>query len=140
MKNQKGITLVALVITIIVLLILAGVSISLVVGNNGVLTRASNAVETNREAEVKQDVKMAAASCYTDYMAAWASNSSVKWYSYFTKAAMDGYLPNGTVTLNTTIGDTEPDELSFTYTSNTSTTDGITGLDFTVDSNGTVDI
>ena len=39
MKKQKGITLVALVITIIVLLILAGVSISLALGNNGVLTR-----------------------------------------------------------------------------------------------------
>ena len=35
-KHNKGITLIALVITIIVLLILAGVSISLVVGNNGV--------------------------------------------------------------------------------------------------------
>ena len=44
MRNQKGITLVALVITIIVLLILAGVSISLVLGQNGVLNQASNAV------------------------------------------------------------------------------------------------
>ena len=37
MKKEKGITLVALVITIVVLLILAGVSISLLVGNNGQL-------------------------------------------------------------------------------------------------------
>ena len=36
MKNQKGITLVALVITIVVLLILAGVTISMVMGPNGV--------------------------------------------------------------------------------------------------------
>ena len=36
MKNQKGITLVALVVTIIVLLILAGVSLSLVMGNEGI--------------------------------------------------------------------------------------------------------
>ena len=40
LKQKKGITLVALVITIIVLLILAGVSISMVVGDNGVLTQA----------------------------------------------------------------------------------------------------
>ena len=40
-KNQKGITLVALVITIIVLLILAGVSIAMLTGDNGVLKKAS---------------------------------------------------------------------------------------------------
>ena len=59
MRNQKGITLVALVITIIVLLILAGVSISLVLGNNGVLTQASEAVITNEKATIKQDMDMA---------------------------------------------------------------------------------
>lgn len=40
LKGQKGITLVALVITIIVLLILAGVTISLVIGDNGILNHA----------------------------------------------------------------------------------------------------
>ena len=39
MRNQKGVTLIALVITIIVLLILAGVSISMLTGDNGILTR-----------------------------------------------------------------------------------------------------
>ena len=43
LKNQKGITLIALVITIIVLLILAGVSIAMLTGNNGILTQATNA-------------------------------------------------------------------------------------------------
>lgn len=43
LKEQKGITLVALVITIIVLLILAGITISLVIGNNGILNRAKEA-------------------------------------------------------------------------------------------------
>ena len=40
-RNQKGITLIALVITIIVLLILAGVSIAMLTGNNGILTQAN---------------------------------------------------------------------------------------------------
>lgn len=40
MKNQKGITLIALVITIIVLLILAGVAIAMLSGENGILTKA----------------------------------------------------------------------------------------------------
>jgi len=40
LKNRKGITLVALVVTIVVLLILAGVSINLVLGNNGIIAKA----------------------------------------------------------------------------------------------------
>ena len=42
-KNSKGITLVALVVTIVVLLILAGVSINLVLGENGLITQAQEA-------------------------------------------------------------------------------------------------
>ncbi len=49
MKNTKGITLIALVITIIVLLILAGVSIAMLTGENGILTQASNAKQTTEE-------------------------------------------------------------------------------------------
>ena len=133
MKNQKGITLVALVITIIVLLILAGVSISLVVGNNGVLTRASSAVETNRRAEAEQDIKMAVASCYTEYMSDWASNSSVDKASYFKADKINGYLSDqqGVVSLSGT---------TYTYnygtgaTGGTSTeTAGRNGITFTVD-------
>ena len=44
-KRNKGITLVALIITIIVLLILAGVSISMIIGENGLLTNAQKAKE-----------------------------------------------------------------------------------------------
>ena len=46
-KFQNGITLIALVITIIVLLILAGVSIATLTGENGILTRANDAKTTN---------------------------------------------------------------------------------------------
>ena len=41
-KKEKGITLVALVVTIVVLLILAGVSISLVLDNNGIINRSKD--------------------------------------------------------------------------------------------------
>ena len=41
LKGQKGITLVALVVTIVVLIILAGVSIALVIGDNGIATKAT---------------------------------------------------------------------------------------------------
>ena len=63
MKNlnqtrQQGITLIALVITIIVLLILAGVTIAMLTGNNGILTQAQNAKEENEIAEVKERAKL----------------------------------------------------------------------------------
>ena len=56
-KTQKGITLVALVVTIIVLIILAGVSINLLLGQNGIVTRAKQAKVAQTEAEVKQKVE-----------------------------------------------------------------------------------
>ena len=53
-KNNNGITLIALVITIIVLLILAGVSIAMLTGENGILTQAQNAKNRTAEAEAKE--------------------------------------------------------------------------------------
>ena len=58
MKNNKGITLIALVITIIVLLILAGVSIAMLTGSNGILTQAQNASTQTEIAEAKEKAQM----------------------------------------------------------------------------------
>lgn len=58
MKNNKGITLIALVITIIVLLILAGVSIAMLTGENGILTRATDSQVASNDAEVIEKVNM----------------------------------------------------------------------------------
>ena len=58
--NQKGITLIALVITIIVLLILAGVAISMLSGENGILNQAANAKEQTGKASTEEAVKLAA--------------------------------------------------------------------------------
>ena len=59
MKNNKGITLIALVITIIVLLILAGVSIAMLTGENGILTQATNARNETTRAEAVEKINMA---------------------------------------------------------------------------------
>ena len=48
--NQKGITLVALVITIIVLMILAGISLSFVLGDNGILKKAQETADAYKNA------------------------------------------------------------------------------------------
>ena len=52
MRNKKGITLIALVITIIVLLILAGVSISMISGDDGIVNKASSAKEKTRASTI----------------------------------------------------------------------------------------
>ena len=59
MTNNKGITLIALVITIIVLLILAGVSIAMLTGSNGILTQANRAGEASAKAEAEEALKLA---------------------------------------------------------------------------------
>ncbi len=55
--KSKGITLIALVITIIVMLILAGVSLSATIGDNGILTKAKEAKATQDLARLKEDLE-----------------------------------------------------------------------------------
>ena len=57
-KNYKGITLIALVVTIIILLILAGVTISSL-GEQGLFGKAKSAIEKSKEAEVDEKIKLA---------------------------------------------------------------------------------
>ena len=57
-KKQTGITLVALVVTIVILLILAGVSISLILDNNGIITKAGEARDKNYIEAIKEAREM----------------------------------------------------------------------------------
>ena len=57
-KQVKGITLIALVVTIIVLLILAGIALSLTIGQNGIFSRAQTAANTWRNAETNEQLAM----------------------------------------------------------------------------------
>ena len=68
MKNNKGITLIALVITIIVLLILAGVSIAMLTGNNGILTQANTAKTDTAKAEEAERINMELNALYATVM------------------------------------------------------------------------
>lgn len=58
MKKNRGITLIALVITIIVLLILAGISIATLTGQNGILNKANTAKEESKKAEYEETIKL----------------------------------------------------------------------------------
>ncbi len=55
---NKGITLIALVITIIVLLILAGITINLMLGNNGILNKSKQAVKGTEISEIKEKINL----------------------------------------------------------------------------------
>lgn len=57
-KNNKGITLIALVVTIIVLIILAGISINLALGENGLITMAKKAKENIELAQIEEQEKL----------------------------------------------------------------------------------
>ena len=59
-KKQKGITLIALVITIIVLLILAGVTIATLTGDNGIITRTNQAKTKMEEATLEEKIRLLA--------------------------------------------------------------------------------
>ena len=66
MRNNKGITLIALVITIIVLLILAGVSIAMLTGQNGILNQATQAKTETAKAEAVEKINMALSAAYAE--------------------------------------------------------------------------
>ena len=71
LKNKKGITFIALVVTIIVLLILAGVSVSLLTGQNGILNRAAEAKEKTEEAQKEEEKTLQG---YEDIMDQYTGN------------------------------------------------------------------
>ena len=109
-EAQNGITLIALVITIIVLLILAGVSIAMLTGQNGILTQAQNSKTVTENKSAEEKVKLAV-------MGARADDGTLTVGKLRTELANYG----GTVE-----GDTFP------------VTATVDGKSFTVDANGNV--
>ena len=96
-NNQKGITLIALVITIIVLLILAGVSIAMLTGENGILTKATQSTKETAKGEAVEAVKLAVSTVKADMLDS-TKNTADKTYSSLTmdniKAAILVSYPN----------------------------------------------
>ena len=58
LKHESAITLVALIVTIIVLLILAGITITLTVGRNGLLDKVQQASIENEKAEIQEIIQL----------------------------------------------------------------------------------
>ena len=72
-SKQSGITLVALVVTVVVLLILAGVSIRLVLDNNGIITRAVDAKDKHEQGRVNDQTDLSSAEDYINQMTGGSS-------------------------------------------------------------------
>lgn len=97
MKNKRnsGITLIALVITIVVLLILAGVSIAVLTGENGILTRAKESVNEHSKAAAIEDVKLAWQEIRAEYETREDKNKNKT--DYYTKENVSNSLMSGNI-------------------------------------------
>ena len=74
-KKQRGITLIALIVTIIVLLILAGVTLKIVAGEQGILKRTEKAVIQNSKGSAIEDLELAVADLKNKYSEEGANGS-----------------------------------------------------------------
>ena len=92
-QNTRGITLIALVITIIVLLILAGVSIAMLSGQNGILTQAQNAKSVSKIADIKEKAK-------TDILGIEAGTQKTTMSKSALKNILDEYFDNVPIELD----------------------------------------
>ena len=95
MKSNKGITLVALVITIIVLLILAGVSIAALGGQNGILTNASRARQEDAIGSQRDTVAMAINEATNAYYSVTYAGSAETGYNFTTAAGSGSKVVGG---------------------------------------------
>ena len=95
-KKENGVTLVALVITIIVLLILAGVSIALVSGDNGVLEKAQKSSTKTKYSQITEGIGLALVDCQSEYADEFAEGNATHgtMYKYFTEKAIVEALDN----------------------------------------------
>ena len=87
-KRENGITLIALVVTIVVLLILAGITISLVFGSNGVIKKAQEANENTKIAQVREQLELAKGPEYIE------GNGKYNPDSYFERIEAEGIIGN----------------------------------------------
>ena len=87
-KGESGITLIALVVTIVVLLILAGITISLVFGSNWVIKKVQEANENTKIAQVREELELAKGPEYIE------GNGKYNPDSYFERIETEGIIGN----------------------------------------------
>ena len=87
-SKTSGITLIALVVTIVVLLILAGITISLVFSENGIISKSKNAKEQTEISKVREQLELAKGPEYIE------GNGRYNPDSYFERIEAEGIIGN----------------------------------------------
>lgn len=95
-KSNKGITLIALVISIIVMIMLATVSLNMTIGKNGILTQAQDAKLKQEEANVETEVMSGIASLDTEYYQKVTADTGITIDSIYNMASLAKYI-NGKI-------------------------------------------
>ena len=105
-KNNNGITLIALVITIIILLILAGISIKLVLGDNGLVEKAKYAKEQQTIEAIREKLDLVKGS---DYVEQEGNNSIDTYFETLEKEKIEPYTVTNKQKMTESIGNIEVD-------------------------------
>ena len=114
MKNNKGITLIALVVTIIVLLILAGVSIAMLSGQDGILNRTSEASWQSKLSNAQDTVNVYVSNYMTEYYAVtYAGRTATAGITLPANPTPETVLSKAVTDANTALGT----EITVTYNS-----------------------
>ena len=92
MNNQKGITLIALVISIVVMLILAGVSLNATIGENGIISRAQEIKLKKEEADVETEILSGVTALDTEYYEKVSSDSGITINSIYSISGLSKYV------------------------------------------------
>lgn len=111
-NGNKGITLIALVITIIVLIILSGISIAMLTGDNSILKNATKAKKEKALGDVREQVLLAINTAFTEYNSKLVLNEleeGKKLYDYLNDALSESNIESNN------------DEVEYHYNSNTVT-------------------
>ena len=135
MKKQEGITLIALVITIIVLLILAGVTIAMLTGENGLLTRAQASGPKQEVAAAKEEVSLV----FNDAMAEYYEQKYVQNVANPNLGEIFAAMANGTTPYASYVGKlTEDKKHNCTVTVSASSVTITNKTDTSITASGTI--
>ena len=134
MKNNKGITLIALVVTIIVLLILAGVSIAMLTGQNGILNRASQATWQSKLGDAESTVALTVSNYLADYYSVKYAGGTSNLTGVTSTATEDEVFAAAITAADTELGsdfsvsrDTSTKAITITYKTNYSVAGTVSG-------------
>lgn len=100
-NKNKGVTLVALVVTIIILLILAGVTINMLLGENGIIKQATKSINETKKASLQEEIELTLASWYTDY---YVNGTSLEGRNETTSSGTSIVYSNNVLTYKTNDG------------------------------------